>query len=89
MLRQGRLPPPPPPNRGEITSKRGCYQAQARTSYTPPLFGGHLRSIPHGMIFDALVKSLFCPIRRSPTATPPRSGHRNCRNVPERFAGTL
>ena len=22
-------------------------------------------------------------------ATPPRSGHRNCRNVPERFAGTL
>ena len=20
---------------------------------------------------------------------PPRSGHRNCRNVPERFAGTL
>ena len=24
-----------------------------------------------------------------PTQPPPRSGHRNCRNVPERFAGTL
>ena len=42
-------------------------QAQARASYTP-LFGGHLRSIPQGMIFDVqpLVKSLFCPIRPSP-----------------------
>ena len=44
-------------------------QAQARASYTP-LFGGHSRSIPQGMIFDVqplvksfdvqpLVKSLF------------------------------
>ena len=42
-------------------------QAQARASYTP-LFGGHSRSIPQGMIFDVqpLVKSLFCPIRQSP-----------------------
>ena len=41
-------------------------QAQARASDTP-LFGGHLRSIPQGMIFDVqpLVKSLFCPIRQS------------------------
>ena len=33
-------------------------QAQARVSYTP-LFGGHSRSIPQGMIFDVqpLVKS--------------------------------
>ena len=42
-------------------------QAQARASYTP-LFWGHSRSIPQGMIFDVqpLVKSLFCPIRPSP-----------------------
>ena len=42
-------------------------QAQARASYTPFL-GGHAPSIPQGMIFDvqSLVKSLFCPIRRSP-----------------------
>ena len=42
-------------------------QAQVRASYTP-LFGGHSRSIPQGMIFDLqpLVKSLFCPIRPSP-----------------------
>ena len=41
-------------------------QAQARASYTP-LFWGHSRSIPQGMIFDVqpLVKSLFCPIRPS------------------------
>ena len=42
-------------------------QAQAWASYTP-LFGGHSRSIPQGMILDVqpLVKSLFCPIRQSP-----------------------
>ena len=42
-------------------------QAQARASYTP-LFWGHSRSIPQGMIFDVqpLVKSLFCLIRPSP-----------------------
>ena len=42
-------------------------QAQARASYTP-LFWGHSRSIPQGMILDVqpLVKSLFCPIRPSP-----------------------
>ena len=42
-------------------------QAQARASYTP-LFWGHSRSIPQGMIFDVqpLVKSLFCPVRPSP-----------------------
>ena len=41
-------------------------QAQARAS--PPLLGGHSRSIPEGMIFDVqpLVKSLFCPMRQSP-----------------------
>ena len=42
-------------------------QAQARASYTP-LFWGHSRSIPQGMILDVqpLVKSLFCPMRPSP-----------------------
>ena len=42
-------------------------QAQVRASYTP-LFWGHSRSIPQGMILDVqpLVKSLFCPIRASP-----------------------
>ena len=42
-------------------------QAQARASYTP-LFWGHSRSIPQGMILDVqpLVKSLFCPIRATP-----------------------
>ena len=51
----------------KITSKRGLDQAQARASYTP-LFWGHSRSIPQGMILDVqpLVKSLFCPIRPSP-----------------------
>ena len=45
-------------------------QAQVRASYVvyPPLFGGHSRSIPQGMMFDLqpLVKSFFCPIRQSP-----------------------
>ena len=53
---------------GQITSKRGLLdQARARASYTPP-FGGRSRSIPQGMILDVqlLVKSLFCPIKRSP-----------------------
>ena len=47
--------------------ERLLAQARARASYTP-LFGGHSRSIPQGMIFDVqpLVKSLFCPIRQSP-----------------------
>ena len=42
-------------------------QAQARASYAP-LFWGHSRSIPQGMILDVqtLVKSLSCPIRPSP-----------------------
>ena len=42
-------------------------QAQAHASYTP-LFLGHSRSIPRGMIFDVqpLVKSLYCPIRPPP-----------------------
>ena len=42
-------------------------QAQVQASYTP-LFGGHLRSIPQGMILDVqpLVKSLFCRIRQFP-----------------------
>ena len=41
-------------------------QAQARASYTP-LFWGHSRSIPQGMILGVqpLVKSLYCPIRQS------------------------
>ena len=42
---------------------------QARRPHTlPPLFGGCSRSRPPGMIFDVqpLVKSLFCPIKRSP-----------------------
>ena len=41
--------------------------AQVRASYTP-LFWGHSRSIPQGMILDVqpLVQSLFCPIRPSP-----------------------
>ena len=40
---------------------------QAQASYTP-LFWGHSRSIPQGMILDVQppVKSLFCPIRPSP-----------------------
>ena len=42
-------------------------QARAWASYTP-LFWGHSRSIPQGMILDVqpLVKSLFCPVRPSP-----------------------
>ena len=42
-------------------------QAQAWAVYTP-LFGGHSRSLPQGMIFDVqpFVKSLFCPIRQPP-----------------------
>ena len=42
-------------------------QAQACASYNP-LFGGHLRSIPQGMILDVqpLGKSLFCLTKRSP-----------------------
>ena len=42
-------------------------QAQAQTPYIP-LLGGHLRSIPQGMILDVqpLVESLFCPTKQSP-----------------------
>ena len=51
-----------------VTSKRGCQIKRRRGRRIPPLFWGHLRSIPQGMIFDVqpLVKSLFCPIRQSP-----------------------
>ena len=54
----------PPKNHLE---ERLLDQAQARASYTP-LFWGHSRSIPQGMILDdqPLVQSLFCPIRASP-----------------------
>ena len=54
---------------GNHLEERLLDQAQARMSYTPPPpFGGHSRSIPQGMILDVqpLVKSLFCPIERSP-----------------------
>ena len=52
---------------GNHLEERLLDQAQARASYTP-LFWGHSRSIPQGMILDVqpLVKSLFCPIRPSP-----------------------
>ena len=52
---------------GNHLEERLLDQAQARASYTP-LFWGHSRSIPQGMILDVqpLVKSLFCPIRASP-----------------------
>ena len=42
-------------------------QVQGCGSYIP-LFGGHLRSIPQGMILQVqpLVRSLFCPIKRFP-----------------------
>ena len=42
-------------------------QVQVHAPYNP-LFWGRSRSIPQGMIFDVqpLVKSLFCPIKRSP-----------------------
>ena len=69
------------PGLHEMVRKMGCEasltenhleerlldQAQARAAYTP-LFWGHSRSIPQGMILDVqpLVKSLFCPIRASP-----------------------
>ena len=53
--------------RANHLEERLLDQAQARASYTP-LFWGHSRSIPQGMILDVqpLVKSLFCPIRASP-----------------------
>ena len=52
---------------GSHLEERLLDQAQARASYTP-LFWGHSRSIPQGMVLDVqpLVKSLFCPIRASP-----------------------
>ena len=59
---------------GNHLEERLLDQAQARTSYTPP-FGGYTTyipfgglSIPKGMILDVqpLVKSSFCPIKRSP-----------------------
>ena len=55
------------PNIQNHLEERLLDQAQARAAYTP-LFWGHSRSIPQGMILDVqpLVKSLFCPIRPSP-----------------------
>ena len=52
---------------GNHLEERVLDQAQARALYTP-LFWGHSRYIPQGMILDVqpLVKSLFCPIRQSP-----------------------
>ena len=51
----------------KITSKKGCYIKRRRGRRIPPLFVGHPRSIPKGMIFDVqpLVKSFFCPINQS------------------------
>ena len=43
------MPPPPPPKPQNHLKERGLDQAQARASYTP-LFKGHSRSIPQGMI---------------------------------------
>ena len=59
--------PPQQLKNGNHLEERLLDQAQARASYTP-LFWGHSRSIPKGMILDVqpLVKSLFCPIRASP-----------------------
>ena len=60
-------PPPPLTDWANHLEERLLDQAHARVSYTP-LFWGHSRSIPQGMILDVqpLVKSLFCPIRPSP-----------------------
>ena len=62
-----RQPTPSTAARPQHLEERLLDQAQARASYTP-LFWGHSRSIPQGMILDVqpLVKSLFCPIRPSP-----------------------
>ena len=67
-------PPPPAPPGPRFHRRRNANhleerlldQAQ-RASFTPP-FWRHLRSIPQGMLFDVqpLVKSLFCPMKRSP-----------------------
>ena len=54
---------------GNHLEERLLDQAQARMPY-PPLFGGHSRSTPQGMIFDVrpLVTSLFCPTTQSPNS---------------------
>ena len=72
-------PPPPsiPPRGGGVTwpmnnkKSMGNRRRQRKIRHgrrIPPLFGGHSRSIPQGMIFDVqpLVKSLFCQKRQSP-----------------------
>ena len=48
--------------------RREVVRSSAGAGVVYPLFWGHSRSIPQGMIFDVqpLVKSLFCPIRQSP-----------------------
>ena len=48
--------------------RREVVRSSAGVGVVYPLFLGHSRSIPQGMIFDVqpLVKSLFCPIRPTP-----------------------
>ena len=51
-----------------VTSEVVRSSAGAGVEY-PSFLGAHSRSIPQGMILDVqpLVKSLFCPIKRSPS----------------------
>ena len=71
------LPPPPPDPRPcakppapdpPKSPRPEVVRSSAGAGVVCPPFGVHSRSIPQGMIFDVqpLVKSLFCPIRRSP-----------------------
>ena len=48
--------------------RREVVRSSAGAGVVYPLFWGHSRGIPQGMIFDVqpFVKSLFCPIRQSP-----------------------
>ena len=47
--------------------RREVVRSSAGAGVVSPLFGGHLRSIPQRVVSDVqpLVKSFFCPIRRS------------------------
>ena len=68
-------------------------------SFSQNIFGKYLRRALRVLLLEQIHPE--CPDfqppskwplkRANPSATPPppRSGHRNCRNVPERFARTL
>ena len=74
---------------GPIGLPRNChFVSHFACAFLDPLPVAHITFCTHLLSKPIVNASISCDVHMI-WQPPPRSGHRNCRNVPERFAGTL